>query len=83
MRSLLKGELIGLEIEVAGSKNRYNTGLKGHVVDETKNTIVIETEKGEKRLLKAQNKFAFKLNKKMVLVEGKLLLGRPEERIKK
>lgn len=83
MKNLLKGELIGLEVLVADSRNRCNTGIKGRVVDETKNTLTIETRKGEKKLLKAQNKFIFKINKKKVAVEGKLLQGRPEERIKK
>ncbi len=82
MKNLLRSELIGLEVEIKDSKNRCNIGIKGRIIDETKNMLTIETKKGEKKLLKNQNRFVFKINKKRIAVDGKLLHGRPEERIK-
>ena len=43
-KNLVKHELIGLEAEVAGSTNKFSIGISGLVVDETKNTLSIETE---------------------------------------
>lgn len=83
MKPLLRGELIGLEVMVVDPKNRCNLNMKGRIIDETKNTLTIETGKGEKKLMKSQNRFMFMVNRKKVVVEGKLLQGRPEERIKK
>lgn len=76
-------ELIGLNIEVVDSKNKSLVGLKGKVVNETKNTIVIEYDGKEKTLLKDQVKLLIHFQKEKVVAEGKLFLGRPEERIKK
>ena len=83
-KTLVKHELIGLLCEVVECKNKSAVGLKGKVVDETKNILTIETEKGEKKLIKKDCKFMFTLpTKKKVLVDGELLVGRPEIRTKK
>lgn len=79
---LIKGELIGLSVKVISSKNPANNGLQGVVVDETKNTFVIKTHKGKKRLIKQNCVFELKFEKEKVRVEGKILAKRPEERIK-
>ena len=52
-----KKELIGLSIEVISSKNRTLVGLKGKVIDETKNMFTIETQKGIKKIMKSQTKW--------------------------
>lgn len=73
--NIIQHELIGL---------RAQTGkLAGKVVWETRNTIKLETEKGEKTIGKKGNVFAFSLGNKKVEVDGNLLVGRPEDRIKK
>ncbi|MEM5875500.1 MAG: ribonuclease P protein component 1 [Candidatus Aenigmatarchaeota archaeon] len=83
-RNLVRHELIGLEVEVIESKNPYQIGIKGKVVDETYKTLVIETPKGEKRVAKNDCVFVFKIpNGKRVRVEGWVLVGKPEDRIKK
>lgn len=48
----LKGGLIGLEVHVIGSSNKSQIGLRGKIIDETKNTVVIEKSSSRKRLLK-------------------------------
>jgi len=82
-KNLVKHELIGLVLEVADSKNPSQKGLRGRVVDETRNTLVIETDKGEKTLMKEQCVFIFELEQGKVKVNGSMLVARPEDRIKK
>ena len=42
MKNLAKGELIGLNIEISKSKNKANIGIKGSIIDETKNMLIIK-----------------------------------------
>ncbi|MBT3984751.1 ribonuclease P protein component 1 [archaeon] len=81
--NIKKHELIGLDVEVVDSINKDLCGLKGKVVDETRNLIVLATNKGEKKVLKKDATFMFKLENEKVEVDGKVLVGRPEERLKK
>jgi len=76
-------ELIGLQVRVASSTNKNQEGLEGTVVDETRNTFTVETGKGEKTLVKEQCIFEFLVDFRWVQVDGKLLVARPEDRIKK
>jgi ribonuclease P protein subunit POP4 len=80
---LIRGELIGLRVSIARAKNKSLEGIKGKVVDETKNLLVIQTKRGEKKILKEQAIFRFELEGKLIEVNGRLLVGRPEERLKK
>lgn len=83
-RELPRHELIGLEAEVAESTNPDAVGIAGVVVDESRNTLTLRTKKGEKSLVKEQCVFSFKLpSGERVKVDGKLLVARPEDRIKK
>jgi ribonuclease P protein subunit POP4 len=52
------------------------------VVDETMKTLVIQST-GLKRVAKKNAIFKFSLNSVAVKVEGKTLIGRPEDRVKK
>ncbi len=78
---ITKGELIGKDIKITGAKNNDNIGIEGKIVDETRNTIVVLSSGKEKRLLKNNITILFKNER--LKVEGRLLAGRPEERIKK
>lgn len=83
-QNLVRHELIGLEVEIKESKNPSQVGLKGRVISETYSTLEIETKKGEKVIPKDITIFIFKLpNGTKVQVDGKVLIGRPEDRIKK
>jgi ribonuclease P protein subunit POP4 len=83
-KNLVRHELIGLEVEVKKSTNKTQIGIKGRVVDETYNMLVIDTGGKEKKVEKKSCVFVFKLpNGKKVEVEGWVLVGRPEDRIKK
>ena len=83
-RNLVRHELIGLEVKVERSKNPSQVGLKGIVIDETYSTLKIESKGKEKIIPKDIAVFVFTLpDGKKVEVDGKLLVGRPEDRIKK
>jgi len=80
--NLRKHELIGLSVVVSGATDPSLVGLLGVVTDETRNTITVETPKGEKRVAKHGASFTFDVQGG-VRVAGDDLLFRPEDRIKK
>jgi ribonuclease P protein subunit POP4 len=83
IKNLIRHELIGLQAEVAESSNKFNIGIKGMVVDETKNILVIETADGLKKIQKKGAEFIFTIPEgKKVKVNGTKIIARPEERIK-
>ena len=71
-------EIIGREITIVDSTNKSHIGLRGKVVDETKNTIKIEQQGKIKTLLK--NNIKFKMDK--IVIDGKSIMKRSEDRIK-
>lgn len=79
MNELLKHEFIGLFVEVVNAKNKVLIGLKGKVVDETRNMLVV----GDKKLIKEEVVLEVQFNNQKMRVDGKKLVGRPEDRIKK
>ena len=81
--NILRHEIIGLEAEIVqATHNEYK--CKGVVTDETRNTITIKTEKGKKILPKNCIVLDMKIpDGTIVRVDGKLLVARPEDRIKK
>jgi len=82
--NLVRHELIDLEIEIKKSSNKSQIGIKGKVINETFKTLKIETKKGEKVIQKKDTILIFNLsNGTRVKVDGNLLLGRSEDRIKK
>ncbi len=83
-RNLIQHELIGLETTVVASTNPCSIGISGHVIDETRNTLVISQMKSRKIIPKAISCFRFTLPKGVeVDVDGVQIVGAPENRIKK
>jgi len=82
-QNLVRHELIGLKVRIAKSTDPTQK-FAGTVVDETYNTFRIET-KGKERVIPKKNSiFMFILpNGMKVEIEGKILISRPEDRIKK
>ena len=77
LNELLRGEIIGLKTRV------LNTKIKGRIIDETKNTFLIETDdKKLKTVIKGSNEFEFCLNGRKITINGKQMSLRPEDRIK-
>jgi len=80
-KNLKQGEIIGKNIEIIESKNKSNQGLKGKIIDETKNTIKIKTKKGEKTLIKKNITFKMESHNNET-INGAEIQAAPEERIK-
>ncbi len=80
--NLRKHELIGLEVAVLRSTDPSLVGVRGLVVDETRNTLVVEAGGREKRVPKEGARFRFEAQGG-VEVEGEEILFRPEDRVKK
>lgn len=83
MKGILKQELIGLETEIVSAKNKSLIGIRGRIINETKFLLYVETKKGIKKILKEQATFKLPYKGKKLAVEGKLLIGRPYERLRK
>lgn len=84
-RNVFRHELIGLKVKVAESPHKHFKDLKGKVIDETKNTLKIELEDGKEIIIpKNVATFHFRLpDGQVVEIDGRIIVGRPEERIKK
>ncbi len=82
-QNLVRYELTGLEVEVVSSKDPNKIGIKGVIVEESKNLLTIKTPKSEKIVPKKECVFRFSLGKEKVDISGEKLVGRPEDRIKK
>jgi len=80
---ILKAELIGKHVKVVDAENKGLIGIEGTIVDETRNTLKVETNNGEKTLVKDQVTITMEHKGNTFEVNGKLLVNRPEERIKK
>jgi len=78
--AVYRGMLIGRRVKVVFSLNRSLEGLRGTVVDETKNTLVVEREDG--KVVKVP-KAAVRLEVEGKVVDGTMLLGRFEDRVTK
>jgi len=82
MKSITKYELIGSYAEIVDSANKSNIGIKGKIIDETKNTIVVEYKNKQKRLFKNNITLIIKIKGKEYKIKGKLLAKRPKDRLK-
>jgi len=83
--ALLRHEFIGLEAKVIRSTHPGYIGISGKIIDETKKTLIILGKDGEKRIIpKNVAVFHFKLQDGTVVeVNGKVIVGSPEERLKR
>jgi ribonuclease P protein subunit POP4 len=82
--NLPRHELIGLHVLVDESSDRGLVGISGRVVDETRNTLLVETERRTLRIQKAYTSLIFTLpDGQRVRVAGTILISQPENRISK
>ncbi|MBS3095233.1 ribonuclease P protein subunit [Candidatus Woesearchaeota archaeon] len=80
---LLRHEVIGLNVEVIRSMNKGLVGMKGKVIDETRNIITLESNGCSKRLIKSQVILKVSYRGRDYEVDGKIMVNRPEDRIKR
>ncbi len=83
MKKLARCELIGMEALVIKAKNKSLIGAHGIIIDETRNMLAVEHNHTIKQLPKDQIKLRLKVNHDSIDIEGKALVGRPEDRLKK
>ena len=81
--NLIRHELIGLDVVVSESLNPLSIGIQGKVIDETQQTLILQTKKGNKKILKRLSTFVFNVKNKKVEVKGSVIAKRPWERISK
>ena len=82
--AILQHELIGLKTKVVRSSNPCYLGICGMVTDETQKTFKILSEGREKVIVKETSVLHFTLNDgSLIEIDGKVLVGRPEDRVKK
>lgn len=75
---MIRQELVGRTAHVVDAKNQDLVGLTGMVIDETKETLRIRTDRGEKTLIKEQ----ITIEVDGVQIDGQYLTARPEKRTK-
>jgi len=74
-RKIIFGTLIGYYVEIIESSNRNYIGIKGKVVDETRKTLVIKSDKGLKRVGKKGCIFKVIRDGDKLILKGDELVG--------
>jgi len=83
-QNVIQHELIGLEANVVKSTHPGYVGISGKIIDETKNTIVVLDDNRKKRVQKSVVILNIRLpDGSTVEVDGKRIVGRPVDRLKK
>ncbi len=81
---VIREEFIGTTGLVTHSCHVDYVGIRGKVLDETRNTLTLLQNGIAKCVVKDQAVFQFKFSDGTVVeIDGKLLVGKPEDRIKK
>ena len=81
---IVREEFIGTNGLVTRSLHAGYLGISGEVLSETKNTFMIQQQGKMKSIVKDQAVFQFQFSDGTVVeIDGKLLVGKPEDRLKK
>ena len=80
---IVKDELIGRNVKIKECTDHTFDNVSVIIIDETKNTFLIETEDKQKRIAKNTATFEFEYGGKKIIVKGSRLIYRPEDRTKK
>lgn len=81
---IIRYEFIGLQGLVAQSQHEDYLGIGGTVISETKNTFTFQHKDKKQSVIKKSAIFNFKFDDDAtVQIDGKLLIGRPEDRLKR
>jgi ribonuclease P protein subunit POP4 len=81
---IIRCEFIGTEVQIAKSSHHGNIGTSGRIVDESRNTFTVLCKGKRKTIVKESSVFRFEFSDRTIVeINGKLLVGRPEDRLKK
>ncbi|MDH5482982.1 MAG: ribonuclease P protein component 1 [Candidatus Bathyarchaeota archaeon] len=81
---VIRSEFIGNEVKVAKSRHPNYVGICGKIIDETRNTFTVSHEGKRKIVVKNSAVFHFRFSDgTTVEIKGELLVGRPEDRLKR
>lgn len=78
--TILSHEIIGLEVQILNPSTASET-IRGSIIGETKNTILVRTTRGKKVVPKGNTIIRFKLDSGVCFISSSSLIGRPEDRI--
>ena len=79
LKTISEYDLIGQEISISQSKNKEIIGLKGKVIMETKNMIILNTDNGRKNIPKDICQFSN--SQGLLETDSTKLSKRPHERM--
>ena len=82
-KTFAKYELIGLHVDITDCSDPNWKGQSGLIVNETKNTFLIEINDQQKMIAKKTATFEFNFDGKKITIDGSKIMYRPEDRIKK
>ncbi len=81
---IIREEFIGTQATISKSPHQDYIGIHGQVIGETRNTFKIQQKPKNKSIIKDQAIFQFQFNDGTIVeIDGKLLVGKPEDRLKK
>ena len=80
---VLADEWIGRAVTIIACTDPTWVGCSGTIIDETKNTFLIECGDGRRRIAKHTATFQITVHNQTRNIKGTLLRQRPEERIKR
>jgi ribonuclease P protein subunit POP4 len=77
-------EFVGLKARVVKSRQLNYKNISGTVIDETRNTLIIRHKNEDKVIVKNVSVFHFNfLDGTIIEIDGNVIIGRPEDRLKK
>ena len=79
--NIFKHELIGLQATISSSTNAQLVGTSGLVINETKSTLVLDTQSGIKSIPKSVNTWTFAVAGQNIQVAGSKIAKRSAERL--
>ena len=79
----IRDEFIGHSVSIIDSRDPTWLHRSGVIIDETKNTFLLDINGDVKRIAKNIAIFRFKINDKEISIHGRQIMYRPEDRIKK
>jgi ribonuclease P protein subunit POP4 len=82
-QSLVKDELIGRNVRILQCTDPTFVNICGIIIDETKNTFLLENDDKQIRIAKNSAVFEIEYDQKKITIKGSRLLYRPEDRTKK